>query len=98
LNAFVAVHPGSRPSRWTPPIARPCVSQRRRSSRSVGRIDLALYCAGVYAAMRATAFDLDLALRHVQVNQVGALYCWTPCCRTSCARPPAPGRVNRGAT
>ncbi len=39
-----------------------------------GRIDLALYCAGTYAAMRATAFDLDVALRHVQVNYVGALY------------------------
>ena len=24
--------------------------------------------------MRATAFDLDMALRHVQVNQIGALY------------------------
>jgi NAD(P)-dependent dehydrogenase (short-subunit alcohol dehydrogenase family) len=39
-----------------------------------GRIDLALYCAGTYAAMRATAFDLDVALRHVDVNYVGALY------------------------
>jgi NAD(P)-dependent dehydrogenase (short-subunit alcohol dehydrogenase family) len=39
-----------------------------------GRIDLAMYCAGTYAAMRATAFDLEVALRHVQVNYVGALY------------------------
>jgi NAD(P)-dependent dehydrogenase (short-subunit alcohol dehydrogenase family) len=39
-----------------------------------GRIDLAMYCAGTYAPLRATAFDLDVALRHVQVNQVGALY------------------------
>ncbi len=39
-----------------------------------GRIDLAMYCAGTYAAMRATAFDLDVALRHVQVNYEGALY------------------------
>jgi NAD(P)-dependent dehydrogenase (short-subunit alcohol dehydrogenase family) len=38
-----------------------------------GHIDLAMYCAGTYAAMRATAFDLDVALRHVQVNHVGAL-------------------------
>jgi NAD(P)-dependent dehydrogenase (short-subunit alcohol dehydrogenase family) len=39
-----------------------------------GRIDLALYCAGYYKAMRATAFDLDDALRHDQVNYVGALH------------------------
>jgi NAD(P)-dependent dehydrogenase (short-subunit alcohol dehydrogenase family) len=39
-----------------------------------GRIDLVVYCAGTYAAMRATAFDLDVAVRHVQVNHVGALY------------------------
>ncbi len=39
-----------------------------------GGIDLAMYCAGTYAAMRATDFNLETALRHVQVNQVGALY------------------------
>lgn len=39
-----------------------------------GRIDLACYCAGTYQAMRATAFDLDLALRHNSVNYVGALH------------------------
>ena len=38
-----------------------------------GRIDLAVYCAGTYSAMRATEFDLDVALRHQQVNYVGAL-------------------------
>ncbi|MEO7335539.1 MAG: SDR family NAD(P)-dependent oxidoreductase [Caldimonas sp.] len=37
------------------------------------RIDLAMYCAGHYHAMRATAFDLADALRHNQVNYVGAL-------------------------
>jgi NAD(P)-dependent dehydrogenase (short-subunit alcohol dehydrogenase family) len=38
-----------------------------------GRIDLAIYCAGTYSAMRATDFDLDTALRHQQINYVGAL-------------------------
>ncbi len=42
--------------------------------RAHGRIDLVVYCAGTYSAMRATAFDLDEALRHQQVNYVGALY------------------------
>ena len=39
-----------------------------------GRLDMALYCAGHYAALRATAFDLDQMLRHDKVNYVGALY------------------------
>ena len=39
-----------------------------------GRIDLVMYCAGHYKAQRATAFDLDEMLKHVQVNVVGALY------------------------
>ncbi len=39
-----------------------------------GRIDLVAYCAGYYKPMRATAFDLSDALRHEQVNYVGALY------------------------
>jgi NAD(P)-dependent dehydrogenase (short-subunit alcohol dehydrogenase family) len=40
---------------------------------SHGRIDLAVYCAGTYAPMRATAFDFDVAQRHVEVNYTGAL-------------------------
>ena len=38
------------------------------------RIDVAVYCAGYYKAMRATAFDLDEALQHDRVNYVGALH------------------------
>lgn len=41
--------------------------------RRHGRIDQLVYCAGTYHPMRATAFDLDEALRHLQVNYVGAL-------------------------
>lgn len=39
-----------------------------------GRIDLAVYCAGYYKAMRATDFDLADALQHERVNYVGALH------------------------
>ena len=39
-----------------------------------GRLDMALYCAGHYAALRATAFDLNQMLQHDKVNYVGALY------------------------
>jgi NAD(P)-dependent dehydrogenase (short-subunit alcohol dehydrogenase family) len=39
-----------------------------------GRIDLVVYCAGHYQPMRATDFDLAQALRHQQVNYIGALH------------------------
>lgn len=38
-----------------------------------GRLDLVVFCAGYYKAMRAQNFDLADALRHDQVNYVGAL-------------------------
>jgi NAD(P)-dependent dehydrogenase (short-subunit alcohol dehydrogenase family) len=46
----------------------------QRIVRQFGHIDLAVYCAGHYKAMRATEFDLDEMLRHDQVNYVGALH------------------------
>ena len=41
--------------------------------RSHGAIDLCLYCAGYYKPMSATAFDLGDALRHLDINYIGAL-------------------------
>jgi NAD(P)-dependent dehydrogenase (short-subunit alcohol dehydrogenase family) len=74
LRAFVRGHDGS--------LAIPLDATDRDAMRSAadrivaefGRIDLAMYCAGYYKVMRATSFDLDDALRHEQVNYVGALY------------------------
>ncbi|MBT9486487.1 MAG: SDR family NAD(P)-dependent oxidoreductase [Rubrivivax sp.] len=74
LQAFVAAHPGSE--------ALPLDATDRDAMRAAagqlvktqGRIDLAVYCAGTYQAMRATEFDLDVALQHQQVNYVGALH------------------------
>jgi NAD(P)-dependent dehydrogenase (short-subunit alcohol dehydrogenase family) len=40
----------------------------------LGRLDLVLYAAGHYRAMRATDFDLQDALKHQSVNFVGALH------------------------
>lgn len=42
--------------------------------RRCGRIDMAVYCAGHYKALRATRFDLAEMLRHNEVNYVGALH------------------------
>ncbi|WP_119290106.1 SDR family NAD(P)-dependent oxidoreductase [Azohydromonas sediminis] len=74
LDAFAAQHAGS--------LAIALDATDRDAMRTVaariveqhGRIDLAMYCAGHYKPMRATAFDLDDALRHQQVNYVGALH------------------------
>ena len=75
LDAFAAAaprQPGAR--RWTPPTATPCAAPAARIVARLRPLDLAVYCAGYYKPMRATAFDLDDALRHEQVNYVGALY------------------------
>ncbi|WOB08801.1 SDR family NAD(P)-dependent oxidoreductase [Piscinibacter gummiphilus] len=74
LKAFEKSHPGS--------VGLPLdVTDRDAVSRAAqqlvlhhGRIDLALYCAGYYKALRATQFDLDEAVRHQQVNYIGALH------------------------
>ena len=74
LEAFAHDHPGS--------LALPLDATDRtalhaaggRIEREWGGLDMAVYSAGYYKPMRATAFDLDDALRHQQVNYVGALY------------------------
>jgi NAD(P)-dependent dehydrogenase (short-subunit alcohol dehydrogenase family) len=73
LDSFVAAHPGSLAialDATDRPAMQAAVAQIVAAH---GGIDLAMYCAGTYAAMRASAFDLDVALRHVQVNYEGAL-------------------------
>jgi NAD(P)-dependent dehydrogenase (short-subunit alcohol dehydrogenase family) len=73
LDAFAAAHPGAQvlPLDATDADAVQAAAQRLLAEH--GRIDLALYCAGHYRPMRATAFDLADALRHQQINYVGAL-------------------------
>jgi len=74
IDAFAQQHPGS--------IALTLDATDRAAMRAAaaqigqrcGRIDLAVYCAGHYQAMRATGFDLDEMLRHQQVNYIGALH------------------------
>lgn len=74
LKTFEQAHPGS--------VGLPLdVTDREAVSQAAqqivlhhGRIDHVLYCAGYYKALRATQFDLGEALRHQEVNFVGALY------------------------
>jgi NAD(P)-dependent dehydrogenase (short-subunit alcohol dehydrogenase family) len=74
LDAFVAAHAGSLaiPLDATDQAALHAAAAQIVATH--GGIDLVMYCAGTYAEMRATDFKLDVALRHVQVNQIGALY------------------------
>jgi NAD(P)-dependent dehydrogenase (short-subunit alcohol dehydrogenase family) len=44
------------------------------SVMALGALDVVMYCAGTYQAMRATDFKLDVALAHNQTNYIGALY------------------------
>jgi NAD(P)-dependent dehydrogenase (short-subunit alcohol dehydrogenase family) len=74
LQAFEAAQPGSL---GLPLDATDRAAVQTAADRVIehfGRLDLVLYCAGYYRAMRATAFDLDEALKHQQINYVGALH------------------------
>ena len=71
LQAFAQQHPGSEA---LPLDATDRDAMRRATADLVQRHVDAVYCAGTYRAMRATEFDLDVALQHQQVNYVGALH------------------------
>jgi NAD(P)-dependent dehydrogenase (short-subunit alcohol dehydrogenase family) len=74
LQAFAAAHPGSEALVLDATDRAATRAAAAQIVQSHGSIDLAVYCAGTYSAMRATEFNLDTALHHVQVNYVGALY------------------------
>jgi NAD(P)-dependent dehydrogenase (short-subunit alcohol dehydrogenase family) len=74
LDSFVSAHPGSEAIVLDATDRSVMRAAAQQLVASHGRIDLAMYCAGTYQAMRATEFDLDVALRHQQVNYVGALH------------------------
>ncbi len=73
LEQFVGEHPGASAIAFDATDAD--ATQRAAASllERHGRIDLTMYCVGHYRAMQATSFDLAEALRHQQVNYVGAL-------------------------
>jgi len=74
LDGFVRAHAGGRAIALDATDRNAMREAARRIVDEIGHIDLAVYCAGYYKPMRATAFDLDDALRHQQVNYVGALH------------------------
>ena len=74
LDAFVAAHEGSHAIALDATDREAMRGAAAQIVERLGRIDLAVYCAGYFKPMRATAFDLDDALRHEQINYVGALH------------------------
>lgn len=74
IDGFVQQHPGSLAIGLDVTDREAMRDATRRVVAEHGRIDLAVYCAARYKAMRATEFDLDEALQHQRVNFVGALH------------------------
>ncbi|MBK6865213.1 MAG: SDR family NAD(P)-dependent oxidoreductase [Ideonella sp.] len=73
LDEFVAAHPGSRAMALDVTDAAALARAADEVVADTGGIDLVCFCAGHYKAMQATDFDLAEALRHLEVNQAGAL-------------------------
>ncbi len=73
LDDFVREHPGSEAISLDVLEAATLQQAAQQIVSDHGRIDLALYCAGHYQPMRAQDFSLAGALRHLDVNYVGAL-------------------------
>lgn len=74
LDAFVAEHGGRADAIALDATDADAV--RSAAARIVavhGGIDLVVYCAGTYSAMRAAGFDLEVARQHMRVNYDGAL-------------------------
>ncbi len=73
LGDFVRSHAGALalPLDATNLVA---VQAAAQSVLAKGPLDLLMYCAGHYRAMRANEFNLTHLLRHQQVNYNGALY------------------------
>ena len=72
LNDFVAQHPGSLalPLDVTDAPALHAAAQQVQSHQG---LEVVVYCAGVYQAVRATRYDLSSMTQHMAVNYQGAL-------------------------
>lgn len=73
LEAFATAHPGALALPLDATDREAMRQARARIEQIFGGLDVAVYCAGVYTPTRATAFDLDEALRQTNINYTGAL-------------------------
>jgi len=74
LAEFTAAHAGSvaLPFDVTDAMRWPDVAQMALAASQKGQLDMVVYCAASYQAMRANAIDLDVAIQHQRVNVEGA--------------------------
>ena len=73
LDDFVAQHPGAR-ALPVDVMQADALKQAAAHLTADGRpLDLCVYCAGYYRPMSALQFDREQALRHLEVNYIGAL-------------------------
>ena len=72
LQEFAATHAGAQ-ALVLDATDRQAVQVAAQQVLAMGRLDCVVYCVGHYTAMRGFALDLDDAVRHMQVNYVGAL-------------------------
>ena len=73
LDQFVAEHPGAQGLALDATDAAAVQQAADALRQRHGRLDLVMYCAGHYRAMQAQSFDLADAVKHQQINYVGAL-------------------------
>ena len=72
LQAFVDTHPGSKAVVLDVHDAH-AITQAAQYVQSKQGLDLVMYCAGYYQAVRATDYSLEEMLRHQDINYTGAL-------------------------
>ena len=73
LDRFMAEHPGAQGLALDATDAAAVQQAADALRQRHGRLDLVMYCAGHYQAMQAQAFNLTDAVKHQQINYVGAL-------------------------
>ncbi|MBI3367780.1 MAG: SDR family NAD(P)-dependent oxidoreductase [Burkholderiales bacterium] len=73
LDGFAAEHPGSMAIAFDATDATAVRDAAQRVTERWGGVDVMVYCAGHYRAMTADRFDLVEAVKHQQINYVGAL-------------------------
>lgn len=73
LQEFVARHPGSHAIALDVADVSALAGACEQMMALRGRLDLVMYCAGHYKAVRASDYDLAEMKRHLEINYVGAL-------------------------
>jgi short-subunit dehydrogenase len=73
LQTLAAQHPGMHVAVLDATDASALQTTAAQLQRELQSLDLVMYCAGHYKALRAQEFDLQEMLRHEQVNYIGAL-------------------------